>query len=109
MAANPCPPPNGRTFSATNGRNPYDITVTITHAAWLLVPADEQDMVIALLSSEPISVQAGLAAKGDCIKRESNGWSIHTQTNKSLYDMNISKGDAGKKTFKFDSYKKRPH
>ena len=105
---NPCPPP-GKTYAATNGRNNYDITVEITELVWMSVPVAEQELVINILNATPISVMASLASTGNGIKRESNGWSIHTQTNKSLYDTNISKGDAGKKSFKFDTYKKRPH
>lgn len=103
---NPCP--TATIYAATNGMNDFNITITIDDAAWNAAVGDH-DVILSLLSNTPISVQAGLAAKGNCIKRESNGWAIHTQTNKSLYDMNIAKGDAGKKVFSFTAYRKRPH
>jgi hypothetical protein len=108
MPANPCPPP-GRNYQATNGRNQYQIHVQITDSAWLRVPPQEQDLAINVLSATPVNVMPDLKGKGNGIKRESNGWSIHTQSDKSLYDTNIRKGDAGKTNFVFDTYKKRPH
>lgn len=108
MADNPCPPP-GKTYSATNGRNDYQITVQITNAAWMKVPVTEQDKVISVLSTEPVTIMPDLSGKGNGIKRESDGWSIHTQSDKSLYDTNIRKGDAAKKNFAFEKYQKRPH
>jgi hypothetical protein len=107
MAINPCP--NPRDYSATNGRNDYTVSVQITDAIWRSVPPSEQDLVVNVLNSPKLSIMPDLKSKGNGIKRESNGWSIHTQTDKSLYDTNIRQGDAGKKVFKFDAYKKRPH
>ena len=103
---NPCATP--RVYAATNGRNDFSITITISDAAWNAADADH-DVILSLLSNTPILVSASIGATGNCIKRESNGWTIHTQTNKSLYDTNIARGDANKKTFTFDTYKKRPH
>lgn len=103
---NPCP--TATVYPATNGRNDFNITITIEKSAWDAAAADH-DVIISLLSSPRITVSAAIGATGNCIKRESNGWAIHTQTNKSLYDTNITRGDAGKKTFTFDTYKKRPH
>jgi hypothetical protein len=108
MPPNPCPPP-GRQYSVTNGNNQYMINVSINNDAWDKVPEEEQELAINVLNGEPISIMAGLAGKGNGIKRESNGWTIHTQTNKSLYDTSIAKGDAAKKIFVFSDYKKRPH
>ena len=106
--AKPNPCPHATIYNATNGRNDFTITITIDEDAWTAAEGDH-DEIINVLNADPISVQAGLAAKGNCIKRESDGWSIHTQTNKSLYDTSIAKGDANKKTFHFTRYKKRPH
>ncbi len=108
MPNNPCPPP-GKDYQASNGRNQYRIHVQITDDAWQKVPAQEQNMVINVLGATPVNVMPDLKGKGNGIKRESNGWSIHTQTDKSLYDTNIRKGDAGKTNFVFNTYKKRPH
>ena len=106
MPANPCPPP-GLQYAATNGKNDFFITVTITDDAWDKVPDNEQQLAINVLNAPQVQVMASLAGKGNGIKRESNGWSIHTQSDKSLYDGNITKGDAAKKIFVFNAYKKR--
>ena len=106
MPDNPCPPP-GKQYQATNGLNNYMITVTITTDAWDKVPDEEQQLAINVLNAPQVQIMASLAGKGNGIKRESNGWSIHTQSDKSLYDGNITKGDAGKKIFVFNAYKKR--
>lgn len=108
MAVNPCPPP-GKTLNATNGMNNYQITVVIADDVRGTVPPDEQLQIISILNNTPVSIMAGLAGKGNGIKRESNGWCIHNQANKSLYDLSIKPGDAAKKSFLFNAYKKRPH
>jgi hypothetical protein len=108
MPDNPCPPP-GKDYQASNGSNSYMIHVTINNDAWNKVPEEEQSLAINVLNAPMVSVMAGLSGKGNGIKRESDGWSIHTQSNKSLYDGSIAKGDAGKKIFVFAAYKKRPH
>jgi len=105
MATNPCR--TATTYKAAGIANEYDITITIAEDAWN--SCAEQDMVINILATTPIPILASLASRGNGIKRESDGWTIHTQSNKSLYDTNISKGDAAKKTFNFTKYKKRPH
>lgn len=107
MPANPCP--TATQYQATNGMNDYFISVTITDDIWSKVPEDEQQLAINVLNAPKVMVMANLAGKGNGIKRESNGWAIHTQTDKSLYDMNITAKDAGKKIFVFKTYKKRPH
>jgi hypothetical protein len=104
---NPCPV--AKTYQASNGRNTYSITVTITAGAWNSLPLEEKQKVRNVMAAAPISVMPNLSGKGNGIKRESNGWTIHTQSDKSLYDTNITTNDAGKKTFVFDTYKKRPH
>lgn len=105
MPDNPCPPP-GKVLLATNGRNNYSITVIIQDAAWNLVPSTEQDQAISVLNATPVSI-LNIAGKGNGIKRESNCWSIHTQSDKSLL-ADASTADMGRKAFTFDKYKKRP-
>lgn len=107
--ATPNPYPNPTVLNASNGLNDYTITLSIDGTAWNKLPETERAMVISILSQDPIAISADIKAKGNCIKRESTGWAVHTQTDKSLFDTNIRKGDAGKKVFVFDSYKKRPH
>ena len=107
--ATPNPYPNPTQLPASNGRNDYTITVSIDDDAWDKLPEVERAMVISILSQDPVAISADIGATGNCIKRESTGWAIHTQTSKSLFDTNIKKGDAGKKVFVFDTYKKRPH
>ncbi len=104
---NPCVAP--KDYDAVTGHNKRVVTITITPKVWGKVPPSEQELILSLLASQPISVIADLKATGNCIKRESDGWTIHTQTNMSLYDKkpgHLSKDNA---TFVFDRYERRPH
>lgn len=105
MQPNPCPA--AVIYQATNGKNQYTISVKIEDDAWSRLPDEQQLMVIAILSNTPISIM-NMKGKGNGIKRESDGWTVHTQSNKSLY-CDATKADMGKKVFVFNRYAKRPH
>src|SRR5579883_2480067 len=81
MAENPCPPP-GKDYQASNGRNQYRIHVQITAEAWRQVPAQEQNLVINVLSATPVNVMPGLKGKatGSSVKA-TDGPSTRRPTN----------------------------
>ena len=86
---------------------PYTAHIQITQTAWAAADPDVQRDALNILNAPPIQLLP-LNGKGNGIKRESNGWTIHTQTDKRLYDTDTSGGGAPK-TFLFDTYKKAPH
>lgn len=94
-----------RNIKGTGG-GVYTARVIITQEAWNKADQDAQKQSMNILANEPIPLLTS-SGKGPGFKWEGNGWSIHTQTNKSLYDTtNLEKAP---RNFLFDTYKKRPH
>lgn len=88
------------------GGIPWTANVRITQKAWAAADPDTQEQVTNILASTPIQLLP-ISGTGNGFKRESDGWTIHTQTNKRLYDQ-TNTGPAPK-TFLFDKYRKPPH
>jgi hypothetical protein len=84
----------------------YTARVVITQDAWNKADQDVQNQTNQILAVQPIPLLP-INGTGKGFKRESNGWTIHTQTNKRLYATN-DLGPAPRR-FEFDSYKKSPH
>lgn len=90
------------------GNVPYSATIQITKQAWAAADDQTKTQVRNILNSEPIPILS-ISGRGNGIKKESDGWTIHTQTNKRLYDRDRNHSSTSTKTFTFDEYRKSPH
>lgn len=88
------------------GGVPYTVRIQITQDAWDKADGDVQNEATNILSTEPIQLLP-ISGKGNGLKRESDGWTIHTQSNKRLYDRTHL--ESAPKTHTFDEYRKSPH
>ena len=89
-----------------HGGVPYTARIQITQDAWEKADDDVQNEATNILKSEPIQLLS-ISGKGNGLKRESDGWTIHTQSNKRLYDRTHM--EPAPRTFTFDQYRKSPH
>lgn len=84
----------------------YSARVVITQDAWDKADQDVQNQTNNILANTPIQLLS-IKGKGNGFKRQSDGWSIHTQSDKRLYATN-DMGPAPHR-FEFNTYKKPPH
>lgn len=90
------------------GNVPYNVTIQITRQAWAAADDDTKTQVQNILGTQPIRI-LNIGERGNGIKKESDGWTIHTQTNKRLYDRDRNHSAPATKTFTFNEYRKSPH